>query len=76
MTTLAERAHANAERAKAAQNAASVPKPFSPRRSSWWRVCKADGTVDDVCVHPPLSRAEVRSTFYPDAKSLLLPDEA
>ena len=83
MTTLAERAHANAKRARDAQDARgatrhdeSPPKPVEPRRAHWWRIWKADDTVADVCVYPPMSRDAVRSTFYPSAKSLLLPDEA
>lgn len=83
MSTLAERAHENAKRARDAQEAsgstrqgATSPKADQPLRSPWWRIWKADDTVADVTVYPPMTRAEVRSTFYPDAKSLLLPDEA
>ena len=82
MTTLAERAHANADRARNAQAARGgtrrdekPPEPIPPHRAHWWRVWKADGTVADVCVHPPMARDDVRAAFYPDAKSLLLADE-
>lgn len=83
MSTLAERAHANAKRARDAQDAGretrqevTSPSAAKPLRSPWWRIWKADDTVADVTVCPPMTRAEVRSTFYPDAKSVLLPDEA
>lgn len=82
MSTLAERAHANAKRARDAQEAGSATrqeatssKADQPLRSPWWRVWTADDTVSEVTVYPPMTRAEVRSTFYPDAKSVLLPDE-
>lgn len=82
MTTLADRARANADRARTAQEARGAirqdAKPSAPipsLRAHWWRIWKADGAVVDVCVTPPLTRDDVRSTFYPDAKSLLLADE-
>ena len=81
MTTLAERAHANAERARSAQDAsgatrhvADMPEPIQPYRAHWWRVWTADDTVVDVCVYPPLTRDEVQGQFYPTAKSVLLHD--
>ncbi len=83
MTTLAERARANADRARTAQEARGATRqdakpsaPIPPPRAHWWRVWKADGTVVDVCVHPPLTMADVRSTFYPGAKSVLPGDAA
>ncbi len=82
MTTLAERAQANAQRARSAQDARGVtrteaeePKPQQALRSHQWAVWKADDTVVEVCVYPACTRAELRHSVYPDAKSLLMQDE-
>ncbi len=76
------RAAAIAKQARSARDArgATVPSPPTPKappppvRSEWWRVWH-DGDGVDVFVCPPLTRDELRASFYPRATTILTAGE-
>lgn len=82
MKTAAERAAAIAKQARSARDAQGVtttkpefvgpPDRHEPHRQAWFRVYGPAGTPGVlVMVRPDMSADEVRSTFYPDARSIL-----